>query len=220
MTPFFSARVSALLLAALCSALVPAAAAQARDSSYGSRALVRFVSRVRTDDRLPARLRDMTLERLDALPVHYFALLDDSSATLWLQTLAAILEKLPEPACGAVLSPSAENTLKLSTLIASADSATVDAVLRVHERVLVAIAKPVPLPIATREETGSTIGRLMAELPPADYQRFVHIAQTPPPNEGDACWAARTLYRQLATLPPPQLGPVFRAMSQPPRANE
>jgi hypothetical protein len=212
--------VFAISLAVLHGALIPAAAAQVRDTSYGARALLRFITNARTDDRLPPRLREITVERLDALPVHYFALLDDSSATLWLQTVVALLGDLPESVCGSALSPSAENPLKLSILIASADSTTVDPLLLVHERVLLAIARPVPRHSATREEVGGTIGRLIAELSPADQQRFGHIARNPPPNEADACWAARTLFGRLATLPPSQLGPVFRAMSQPPRAND
>ena len=209
-----------ILLAPLYGALVPTGAAQVHDTSYGARALVRFIANARTDDRLTPTLREITVERLESLPVHYFALLDDSSATLWLQTVVAILGDLPESVCGRVLSSSAENPLKLSTLIARADSATVDALLLVHERVLLAIAQPVPRHTATREEVGRTIGRLIAELPPTEQQRFGYIARNPPPSEADACWAARTLFGRIVTLPPSELGPVFRAMSQPPRAND
>jgi hypothetical protein len=208
------------ILPAVFGGLMPTAAAQVRDTSYGARALVRFIANARTDDRLPPRLRDITIDRLESLPVHYFGLLDDSSATLWLQTLVGVLGDLPESACGSALSPSAESPLKITTLIASADSATVDALLLIHERVLLAIARPIPRRTATREELGGTIGGLIAELPPADQQRFANIARNPPPSEADACWAARTVFGKIATLPPSHLGPVFRAMSQPPRANE
>jgi hypothetical protein len=212
--------IVAILPALLYGTLVTQTAAQVHDTSYGARALGRFIDNARTDDRLPPGLREITVERLESLPVHYFALLDDSSAALWLQTVVALLTVLPEPVCGSLLSPSGENQLTISTLIARADSATVDALLLVHERVLLAIAQPVPRHTATREEVGRTVGRLLAELPSAEQQRFGYIARNPPPNDADACWAARTLYGKIVTLPPSQLGPIFRAMSQPPRSND
>ena len=210
-------RTLLILVAVLLSAHAPTAAAQIADTTYGTRALARFFANLRSDTRLPDSLRGLTFGRLDSLPVAYYALLDDSSASLWLQTQAAVLRQLPDSACAAVMAQSDNNAFNLSTILAGVDSTTVDALLLVHQRVLLALTRPVARRTATPEEFRTAMGRVMSQLRPVDQQRFVNIARNPPPNHSDACWAARTLIGQLAELSPSDLGPLFRAMSQPPR---
>ena len=171
-------RTYLILVAVLLSAHVSKAGAQISDTPYGTRALARFFANLRSDTRLPDSLRGLTFGKLDSLPVAYYALLDDSSASLWLQTQVAVLHQVPDSVCAAIASQSANNAFNLSTILGTVDSATVDALLRVHERVLLAVAQPVARQTATPEEFRTAIGRIMSQLPPVDQQRFVHIART------------------------------------------
>lgn len=65
--------------------------------------------------------------------------------------------------------------------------------------------------IATPTEITNTIRTLVQSDPPADQARFRRgAAKTGTP--ADICYFTVTLYRQLASLPPGQGGPVIRAM--------
>lgn len=183
------------------------------DSSYGARALSRTLERIRADTRLPDSLRGITIGGLDSLASKYFALLDDSSTALYVRAFAGALRQLPDSQCAEAGGLSG-GELNLLTLLGSVDSATVDSLLLAHELALLAAARGTSQRVGTAAEGQETIVRLVTSLPPEDQQRFFFIAQHPPPNPSDACWAIRMLFEELAKLPPASLGPIMRRMSQ------
>jgi hypothetical protein len=203
------------LLSGLCT-IVQVGSAQNTDSTYGRRALERFLERTRADARLPDSLRSLTVERLDSLSVTYFGNLDDSSMALYLRTTVAMLRQLPEPLCAAAGGLSGEHDLTLVRMLTGVDSVTADSLLRVHELALLAATRGASPRVGTPEELHSVMGRLITGLPPEQQQRFMFVARNPPPSQADACWASQTLFGELAKLPPSELGPVMRRMSTPP----
>jgi hypothetical protein len=113
------------LFSGLCT-IVQVGSAQNTDSTYGRRALERFLERTRADARLPDSLRSLTVERLDSLSVTYFGNLDDSSMALYLRTTVAMLRQLPEPLCAAAGGLSGEHNLTLVRMLTAVDSVTAD----------------------------------------------------------------------------------------------
>ena len=190
------------------------ASAQATDSTYGARALARFLDRNHADTRLPDSLRDMTIGRLDSLADQYFVLLDDTATALYVRAFAGALDQLPESQCAQLGGLAGDEEINILTLLASVDSATVDTLLLVHELALLAAARPTPQRVGTQEEMQAAIVRLVTSLTPDDQQRFTAIALHPPPSQSDACWADRTMFGGLAKFPSADLGPVMRRMTQ------
>lgn len=203
------------LVSGLCT-IVQVGAAQNADSTYGRRALERFLERTHADARLPDSLRSLTVEGLDSLSVTYFGMLDDSSMALYLRTTVAMLHQLPEPQCAVAGGLSGEHALTLARVLTVVDSVTADSLLLVHERALLAATQGTSPRVGTPDELRGVMGRLITGLPPEHQQRFMFIARNPPPSQADACWASQTLFGELAKLPPGELGPVMRRMSTPP----
>jgi len=213
MAPSFRSLAAALILA-LGSGL-GRAEAQATDSTYGARALARFLDRNHADTQLPDSLRNMTIGRLDSLADQYFVLLDDTATALYVRAFAGALDQLSESQCARLGGLSGEkDEMHLVTLLALVDSATVDTLLLVHELALLAAARPTPQRVGTQEEMQAAIVRLVTSLTPDDQQRFTAIALHPPPSQSDACWADRTMFGGLAKFPSADLGPVMRRMTQ------
>jgi hypothetical protein len=190
--------------------------AQAQDTAYASRAVGRFLQTLRVDATLPDSLRHLTPGNLESLPTAYFQLLDDSSISAYLQTMASVLRQLPKAQCAEASSGGSGP----GSLLAAVDSATVDALIIVYDRIIRAVAVATPRKVATRAEMQAAILRITGGLPVADQQRLQNIARNPPPSQDDACWFNRLLMDGLAKLPPEELGPVFRAMSAPPPARQ
>lgn len=189
------------------------ATAQTQDTSYGARAAARLLTRIHGDTRLPDSLRSLTLGGLDSLPTDYFAQLDDSAMGVYLRSTVAALRQLPESLCAQFAVPAGDNATTLLTLLSAVDSVTVDSLLLAHELALLAAARSVPQVVATPAEFQQAMAQMIGWLAPSDRQRFVYVAQHPPPSQSDACWVGRTLYGSFERLPPNQLGPVMRRMS-------
>jgi hypothetical protein len=151
---------------------------------------------------------------LDSLPADYFAVLDDSSVSLFLRSAVAILGQLPESLCARSVAPG-NTTLNLLGALAVADSATIDAVLLVHERALLAVAQRAPRLDTTPVDARVALSGVVTGLPQRDQQRLLGIAGNTALDK-DLCWMARTLFGAMAQLPPSELGPLFRALSRQP----
>ena len=190
--------------------------AQARDTTYSTRALGRFLQTLRVDATLPDSLRHLTPANLESLPTAYFQLLDDSATSSYLKTMASVLRQLPKAQCAEASGGGSAP----GSLLAAVDSATVDALILVYDRIIRAASVATPRKVASRAEMQAAILRITGGLPVADQQRLQYIARNPPPSQDDACWFNRLLMDGLVKLPPEEVGPVFRAMSGPPPARQ
>lgn len=205
----------ALLVLAL---RVPTLAAQVPEGTYGHRALIQFLARIRTDTRLPDSLRHWSPSGLGSLSSTYVSL-DDSTFGVFVHAMLAALHQLPESLCArAAAGPGDAEPVSLPVVLDHVDSVTVTALLFVVERELLAAAHPTTRPIATPAAAQATIGRLIAQQPEADQRRFMGIGLQGPPSQADACWSGQFMFARFAELSPAELGPLMRSMSAPPPA--
>jgi hypothetical protein len=99
-----------------------------------------------------------------------------------------------------------------SRVMQSADSVLLDRWSSFMIRVVrVGILRPAPGRLASSDEVGAVLRKLVMEQPAADRERLRRGAAKVGSAE-DICLFTKTLYAQLAALPASIGGPVFRAM--------
>lgn len=185
----------------------------AQDSTYGQRALARFIQTMENDSTFPDSLRHLTVGQLDSLSLDYFNLMDDAGTALYIRAMASALHEMSDSACGLTLLPGHDSLTSLVGILSAVRPPTVDTLLLVHRLALVAAAHPTARTADTPEEAQDAIRRFIMALDSTDRQRFIHAAQHPPMSIEDACWVQRTLYDYLATLPEGEVGPLERRLS-------
>ena len=185
--------------------------AQAPDTARANRMLTRLSDKLRADRSLPDSLRRLTKTDLTSpRNTNNAALLDDSTSTLLLRTMAANVRVLPESLCGSFMGGSAVPTGDLNVILPYADSTTLEQWSTVLERIVRARATPVRRPLASDSMMKVTFLRVYAGLKPNDQIRLFQISQHPPPSRADACWSMRVILGGLAALPVAEAGPFVR----------
>jgi hypothetical protein len=176
--------------------------------------LAGVIERLRGDSALPDSLRGLTVnDLLSPANTNYAGFLDDSSAQLYMQATAALTHQIPPERCGKLLDPGPSDGTDLDLMLSYADSGSVAIWAIVLERIVHARAAGQPAGrIATPTEVQGLMLTAMGRLRPEDRTRLNTIARNPPPTPADACWSVQQIMVSLAALPPPDLGPVMRAL--------
>ena len=191
---------------------VPARAqAPVADTARANRMLIRLTTKLRADRTLPDSLRRLTPAEL-ASPANttQAVLLDDSTSSLLLRSMAANVHALPESLCGSFMGRSAMPAGDLDVILPYADSTTLDHWSTVLERIVRARAAPVRRPAASDSVMRTVFLRVYGGLKMSDQLRLVQIAQHPPPSRADACWSMRVMLDAFAALPNGEAGPFVR----------
>jgi hypothetical protein len=196
----------------VCGMMVAAPArAQTADTARANRMLTRLATKLRADRTLPDSLRRLSpVDLANTSNTRQAVLLDDSTSSLLLRTMAANVHALPESLCGSFLRGSTVPAGDLDVILPYADSATLQRWSTVLERIVRARPNPVQRPVASDSMMKVTVFRLYAGLKPADQIRLVQIAQHTPPSRADACWSMRLILDALAELPNAEAGPFVR----------
>lgn len=184
--------------------------ANAPDTARANRMLTRLSTTLRADRALPDSLRRLTPTDLAGRDnLNQAVLLDDSTGSLLLRTMAANVHELPESLCGSFMG-GATLPADLDVILPYADSATLERWSTVLEAIVRARAAPVRRAVASDSMMKVTVFRMYAGLKPADQLRLVQIAQHPPPSRADACWSMRLILDTLSVLPAAEAGPFVR----------
>ena len=184
---------------------------QTADTARANRMLTRLTVKLRADRSLPDSLRRLTATELTK-PANTTnaALLDDSTSSLLLRTMATNVRALPESLCGSFMRGSAVPTGDLDVILPYADSTTLERWSTVLERTVRARAAAVRRPVASDSMMQATFLRVYAGLKPNEQIRLFQISQHPPPSRADACWSMRVILGGLAALPEAEAGPFVR----------
>jgi hypothetical protein len=187
--------------------------AQVADSGRANRMLTRLTTKLRTDRTLPDSLRRLTPTDLTSPSnSNHAALLDDSTSSLLLRTMATTVHALPVSLCGSFLGGAAVPTRDLDAILPYADSVTLEQWSTILERIVRARAAPVRRPVASDSMMKVMFLRVYAGMNPTDQMHLIRIAQRPPPTPADACWSMQVMLDQLAALPATDAGPFVRGM--------
>ncbi|HVE78436.1 MAG TPA: hypothetical protein VNA89_06230 [Gemmatimonadaceae bacterium] len=97
--------------------------------------------------------------------------------------------------------------------LARLDTASANAWTLLAYRAALAELKQEPPRQPGEEEVTAAMAALIATLPAPQRDRFVNaLSDKPGTSDADACWAGRTLYRKLVTMPEPTRGVLARAV--------
>jgi hypothetical protein len=185
--------------------------APAPDTARANRMLTRLSTKLRADRALPDSLRRLTPTELAGRDnVNQAVLLDDTTGSLLLRTMAANVHALPVPLCGSFMGGSTVPAADLDVILPYADSTTLEHWSTVLEAIVRARAAPVRRPVASDSMMQVTVLRMYAGLKLADQLRLIQIAQHPPPSRADACWSMRLILDTLSALPATDAGPFVR----------
>lgn len=187
---------------------------QVPDTARANRGLARLTAKLHADQTLPDSLRRLTAaDLLNPENSNHAALLDDSTASLLLKTMAATTRQVPESLCGSFLGGSPVPAGDLDIMLPYADSTTLENWLTILERIVRARAQPVAgRRIASDSMLRVAFLSVYARLDTASQRRLIRVAQNPPPSRSDACWSLLAVMDGLAALPVADAGPVVRAM--------
>ncbi len=204
-----------VVLLALLGASTPAHG-QRSDTTNATRVLSALAETFRADATLPDSFRQLTPADLARTmdTGHFEVLLDDSSTSLYLRTMAATLHQLPDSVCAELLGDSSRQLSEGNLMFGYVDSPTMENWGIIFERIVRARARSDSAgPMASTDVVQAAMFALIGRLSQVDQERMMAIATHTPPTPADKCWLSRTITDGMAALPPEQAGPVTRALS-------
>lgn len=189
---------------------------QQSDSTNATRVLSALAEKLHADATLPDSFRHLTPADLARTmdTGRFEVLLDDSSISLYLHTMAATLHQLPDSVCAELLGDSSRQLSEGRLMFGYVDGATMDNWGIIFERVIRARARSDSAgPMASTDAVQAAMFAIVGRLSQPDQERMMAIATHTPPTSADKCWLSRTITDGMAALPPEQAGPVTRALS-------
>jgi hypothetical protein len=184
---------------------------QVPDTGLAHRVLTKLVDKLNRDAALPDSLRHWTVaDLLSGENLRFVAWLDDASAALFMRATAITEHQVPSRICGDVTHNA---TPGLDVMLPYVDRGAMNKWSDVLERIVRTRAKGAAVPRAASDsEVRATMEGIPTRLNVADRARFNTIANGPPPDQADGCWAIRVVMDGLAALPRGKVGPVVRTL--------
>ena len=173
--------------------------------------LTRLADKLNRDPALPDSLRHWTVvDLLSGENLRFVAWLDDRSAALFMRATSVTEHQVPSQVCGDVTHNA---TPGLDVMLPYIDRGAMNKWSDVLERIVRTRAMGATVPRAASDsEVRAIMEGIPTRLSAADRARFNAIANGPPPNQADGCWAIRVVMDGLAALPRAKLGPVVRTL--------